>query len=155
MSSTSSKQIKITHVVNPHLFWFKYVNTPGPELGELERKIEKFVAENRENMQASVHRETYRHEAYFAVYINSMKKWVRAEINPDDLFETPNKPTVWAIDYGIPLRTTLDFIVLLSVELKKMCGSIKSDILKGGMADIKPASSRMDVIFIFIYIFSN
>lgn len=155
MSSTSFKQIEITHVVNPHLFWFKYMNQPGTELAEFERKLEKYVIENLNKNRASESDGKYRQEAFVAVYLNSMKKWVRAEIDAVD--KSTEKISVWAIDYGFPLITTLDLIVLLSVDLKQMCSFIKSDILKGGVADIMSASSRfkvMNMIF-FLHIFKS
>lgn len=143
MSADSSKIIQITHVINPHLFWFKYKNTENAGVEELELALKNYVAEVGHKMLAIYSDDGYKSETYVVVYMKSKKKWIRAEI--DDPSITSDKVIVWATDYGIPLQKSTDSIILLSEELKDLCHTTKSAIIQGGIAEIFPASNRLVV----------
>lgn len=141
MSTDSSKMIEITHVINPHLFWFKYQDTQNADIENIELELRNYVGDSGDKMlTARDAGDKYKSEKYVAVYMNSKKKWVRAEI---DVAGDPS--IVWAIDYGIPLKKSLDFIVLLSEELKNLCHTTEPAVIKGGIAEILPATHRITV----------
>lgn len=151
MSIDRSKIIKITHVINPHLFWFKYVDTPDTGAKQIELALINYVAESGDRMSAAKSNGRYRNESYVAVFMASMEKYIRAEIDVcDDPLLAEHEIIVWAIDYGIPLKTSLDSIVLLNAELKSLCRTTKSAIIRGGIAEVLPATNRYNVIAIFI-----
>lgn len=154
MSADSSKFIEITHVINPLLFWFKYKAAESADVEKIEGELERYVAESGDKLptaeQAS---ESYRDEKYVAVYSKSTERWVRAEIDVASANEH-NELIVWAIDYGVPLKKSLDAIVLLSAELKSLCQSTEPAAIKGGIFGLSPASKRVTpVIIIFHYAF--
>lgn len=141
MSTDSSKIIKITHVINPHLFWFKYKDTQNADVERIELALKNYVAESGDKMSAANYTdEKYKSEKYVAVYMKSMEKWIRAKI---DVHDDPS--IVWAIDYGIPIKKSLDLIVLLSEELKQLCRTTEPAVIKGGIAEILPATHRITV----------
>lgn len=151
MSGEHSQNIQITHVVNPHLFWYKLKNNPDHVADAIERELGKYVSENREKMCAAKSNGSYLCEVYVAVFMISQRKWVRAEIHVKDETVANNEIIVWAIDYGFPLKTALDSVVLLSNELKKKCYTLQPAVHKGGIIDIYPASIRVNVITRFLH----
>lgn len=143
MSPDGSKFIEITRVINPLLFWFKYKATQNADVESIERAIEKYLAEVGDQLPTIEHTgEKYRDEKYFAVYMKSREKWVRAQIDVASVNEQ-NELIVWAMDYGIPLKKSLDAIVLLSSELNNSCQSTEPAAIKGGIVGLTPASTRV------------
>lgn len=152
MSPDSSKFIEITHVINPLLFWFKYKAAQNADVENFERALEKYVTELGDQLPTVEHTgERYRDETHVAVYMKSKEKWVRAEID-DTTINEQNELIVWAIDYGIPLKKSLDAIALLSAELKDLCRSTEPAAIKGGIFGLTPASQR-DITVILILSF--
>lgn len=151
MSADSSKLIEITHVINPLLFWFKYTDAQIADVETIERALEKYVSDSGDRLPtAELAGDSYRDETCVTVYLNSKKKWIRAEI--DDVTLDKNEVIVWAIDYGIPLKKSLDKIVLLSDELKDLCRTTKPAAIKGGIAGIIPAFHGINVNMILYFV---
>lgn len=146
MSSSSSRPIVITHVINPHLFWYKHCNDSNRFVDEIENDLKKYVSEHGEQMCAA--RTNANFECGMFVAANMRNKWIRAEIDvyDDDLIET-DEVIVWATDYGIPLRVTISSIVILNKALQEKCQQMPSTILKGGISNIYPGKSRLNVNF--------
>lgn len=136
-----AKLIKFTHIVNPHLFWFTYKNQPN-ESAKIEDAIALYVKQNGDDVKGVNNRNCHL-ERVVAVYSLSMKKWIRAEI--DVTGETPctDDLIVWATDYGIPIKTSLDLVAVLSTELSKLCMETPSAVYKGGIFGIMPAAFKL------------
>lgn len=145
MSSSSSNQIQITHIINAHLFWFKYVDQPDLNAAKIEAELRKYVDEHGEDVYADQSKKDYRDEEIVAVYLRSKKKWIRAEVDVTDEPADENVLIVWATDYGIPVKTSLDSVILLSPELKKICEKTPTNIVQGGICNIMPGSSKINV----------
>lgn len=145
MSSSSSTQIEITHIINAHRFWFKYINKPDPNVTIIESALDKYVLENSEDVYADRSNGKYRHESIVAVYLVSKKKWVRAEVDATGEPAEEDEIIVWATDYGMPVKSKLDLVVLLNNELKKTCYQTPSSIVQGGIINIMPASCIINV----------
>ena len=148
MSASSSNQIQLTHVINPHLFWFKYLSDSDAveKVVAIESAIEQYVVENGFDVYADRSNGLYRRETIVGVFLGSKKKWIRAEA--DVIGEEPaadDEMIVWATDYGIPVKTTLDKVVLLNVGLKKKCHETPSNIVQAGLCNIMPAQPIVNV----------
>lgn len=152
MSTDSSPYIEITHVINPHLFWFKYKDKQNAEVERIERALKKYVAELGDELPtAELAGDKYQGEKYVTVYMKSKEKWIRAEV--DDATSNENESIIWAVDYGLPLKKSLEAIVLLSEELKNLCCLTESAVNKGGIAGILPVKRRVTVNIIFYFTF--
>lgn len=142
MSFNGPQTIKITHVINPHLFFFKVQNQIDSEVHYIERELKKFVVKYRDEKCATNNDSEYFVGDFVALYVVSQNKWIRAEIDVVD--EDKSEIIVWATDYGFPLITPLNLVILLNDELTNLCHATKPKIFKGGMSDILPATSRYD-----------
>lgn len=152
MSINSSEIIEITHVINPHLFWFKYKDIQNADVEKIELALKNHVAKFGDAMLARNNADDeYKCADYVAVYMESKDKWIRGEI---DAKITTDEIIVWAIDYGIPLKKSIDWIVLLSEELKNLCRTTEPAIIKGGIAKIWPATHRITVNIILYFSFN-
>lgn len=146
MSSSSLTQIQITHIINAHRFWFKYINKPDPNVETIESALDKYEAENNEeDVYADRSNGKYRRESIVSVYLESKGKWVRAEVDATGEPAKEDEIILWATDYGIPVKTKLDQVVLLNNELKKTCYQTPSSIVQGGICNIMPASCIINV----------
>lgn len=146
MSTDDSKFIEITRVINPLLFWFKYKATQNADVEKIERALAQYLAEAGDQLPTIEHTgEKYRDEKYFAVYMKSRGNWVRAQIDVASVNEQ-NELIVWAMDYGIPLKKSLDAIVLLSPELNNLCQSTEPAAIKGGIVGLTPAFTRVTLV---------
>lgn len=159
MSISNSRKIQITHIINAHLFWFKYADEIDSQLDEIESDLAKYEADNDHEMYAD--RQTnYRSECFVGVYYKKKQKWIRAELDVNDM-EIKDEVIVWATDYGFPLKTKIDLMIILSPALKEKCFKTPSNVIQGGIYGIMPATSKLNVsqytsftfhkIFIFIY----
>lgn len=141
-------QIEFTHVVNPHLFWYKHKNYLDAKSANIEDAITNYVKEKGDQIRANNTNGNYRLDRSVAVYLGNLKKWVRAEIDvADDELTGANELIVWATDYGIPVKTTLDLVAVLSPDLKRRCIETSSAVFKGGIYGIMPAEYRMSVSY--------
>lgn len=150
MSTLGSNHIQITHVINAHLFWFENANQSDPNVDVIEKQLQKYVDESGDDIYADRSDDEYKNEDIVAVYLQpkkqTKKKWIRAEVDVIDEPAGENEVIVWATDYGYPVKTTLDSVVLLSPRLKEIC-SVKPAIFKGGIWNILPASTKINVSF--------
>lgn len=146
-----TKKINITHVVNPHRFWFIHEGSSEKNAQDIECALEKYVMENGDRIKIS-DSEKCRSESCVGVFLQSKQKWIRAQIDSvDEECLENNEVLVWAIDYGYPIKTTIDLVVILSTGLKNRCITTSTNVIQGGIYGIMPASQKMDVsYFIFL-----
>ncbi|XP_031636550.1 putative ATP-dependent RNA helicase TDRD12 [Contarinia nasturtii] len=135
--------IEITHIINPHLFWFEYKNIKLTNAGEIEDALKKYAKENGDTKSADKSNGRYRCEPVVAVFSCSMKKWIRANVEATDEPLKPNEIILWAMDYGYPIKSTLDLVLILDIKLKKICYTTPSNVVKGGIYQIMPATKTM------------
>lgn len=143
-----SKTIEITHVVNPHQFYFKYKNQTENIVSRIEQQLLHYVSANITEMCASQSVGRCFKGDYVGVHAISKSKWIRAVIDVHENDE--NEVIAWAIDYGFPIKTELNSVIILNDELKKVCQTTESPIVKGGIADILSATYRVDVYIKFL-----
>lgn len=138
--------VKITHFINPQLFWCKNKEEEDAGVEKLELALEKYVAESGDEMSAVKSADRLQRGEYVAVHRKSENKWVRAEIDVyDDPSIQPNEAIVWLTDHGYPMKESLDSIVLLNTKLKQLCRTTQSPIVQGGIAWILPVTKRISV----------
>lgn len=140
MDDTGSKRVKITHVINPHRFWLKEINDPDPNLVNIEQEFRRYAIENKNRMCATRNGDRAAIESFVTVYMESEKKWVRAEIDVFGDTESDGDVIAWATDYGVPLKTPLDLVILLSDDLKQKCANIKTNVFPAGIYGIMPST---------------
>lgn len=130
--------ITITHIVNPHLFWFKEKNKTDLNVEKLELQLKHYEEGlfEKPTIRSGIE---LKDELYVAVYLKSKMKWVRAEI---DVYDDPSlkadEVIAWITDYGYPLKIPLGSIILLSTDLKQLCRTTESAVIQGGIADVLP-----------------
>lgn len=146
-------RIKITHVINPHLFWVKLIDQDA-DLAEIESKLRDYAVKTRTEMGAARSDVNYENGSIVAVNMVSEKKWVRAQIDDVNDPLLNDEVIVFALDYGAPLRVSLDSVVPLDDDLKQKCASVKTTVFQVGIHGIVPSNIALNVIY-FDLIFSQ
>uniref|UniRef100_A0A1A9ZEY5 Tudor domain-containing protein n=1 Tax=Glossina pallidipes TaxID=7398 RepID=A0A1A9ZEY5_GLOPL len=125
--------IAVTHFINPHLFWYRNVHD-SHELNQIEQQLQTW-------------KKTARDFAYHpklgekvAVSFVAWNRVVRGEI----LCEVKwlNEFIVWALDYGFPFRTKIEFIHQLPKKMMRQINHIHC----GGLANILPGENEYDYV---------
>lgn len=142
MDEKGLKRINITHVINPHLFWFKNCLDSNPDLERLEKEFKEYVKAH-PNMKATKNRAQLLNETIVLVYMVSERKWIRAEVDID----LNEEVIVWSIDYGVPLKISFDLVVFLNGDLKQKCATIQTNVFRAGVANILPAEAVKVIVF--------
>lgn len=148
MGEKGLKRINITHVINPHLFWFKNCPDSNPDLERLEKEFKEYV-NSHPNMKATKNRAQLLNETIVLVYMVSERKWIRAEVDMD----LNEEVIVWSIDYGVPLKISFDLVVFLNGDLKQKCATIQTNVFRAGVANILPAEAVK--VFVFNSVFKT
>lgn len=168
----ANNEIKITHFVNPHLFFFRWVRDEGKfvlfvlsesiqivinklnsiflgfseELKILEDKIENIGEKNDVSDIKSEDRITERSIRIgdvVGVFVADRNRWIRASVKGMEGQENPEWYSVWAIDYGFPLVSRASQTIKLPLSFQGM--NLKNKrILTGGIEYIMPAENHYD-----------
>ncbi|XP_055315370.1 suppressor of Mek1-like [Sitodiplosis mosellana] len=142
-----NNEIKITHFVNPHFFFFTWVRDEGfnEELKVLEDKITNIARVNAADMKADDSTVTgTKLGDMVGVFLPNWNKWIRASIKKKDGEGSTERFGVWAIDYGYPLVSKASHIIKLPASFKGMF--LKSNnIFTGGIENIMPTGIRYDI----------
>lgn len=140
MASNASDLIEITHFVNPHNFWFKYIKESADfHERNIEIKLTQYAAKFHQNDRRRKKLTVHDH---VAVYYFNQKKWIRAAI---EKLLNDSTIIVWAIDYGIPMECSAELVITLPEELEQICSDYKTSIIHGGVYGIMPAVHELDV----------
>lgn len=136
MAEKEFKLIEITHFINPHLFWFKYVdNSSKNHQKNVERELSKFAQKSYNDVRTPA----LQMNEKVAVYLVSKNKWIRAVI---DEYDSSNDFVVlWAIDYGFPFKSSTKFVTALDDEFS----SKLSMIVRGGVYGVIPSKIHLNV----------
>lgn len=131
--------VAITHFINPHLFWYRKVGTPGDEyihvLADLERKLQDLYR-NKPSMETRC-RPVIGDKV--AVNFVAWNKFIRAEVLQTAEFKQ-EEYIVWTTDYGFPLVTKKEHIRRLPEELQ----THPSQVRCGGITNVQPAEVEYD-----------
>uniref|UniRef100_A0A1A9VI41 Tudor domain-containing protein n=1 Tax=Glossina austeni TaxID=7395 RepID=A0A1A9VI41_GLOAU len=127
--------IAVTHFINPHLFWYRNVHD-FHELNQIEQQLQTWKNTARD---IAYHPKLGEKVAVSFVAWNKVKV-VRAEI----LCEVKwlNEFIVWALDYGFPFRTKIEFIHQLPKKMMRQINHIHC----GGLANILPGENEYDYV---------
>lgn len=138
--------IRITHYINPHNFWFKHESAYLYNAEEQEFQLELIefceTTFGRGNITSGVYKPTQIGELV-AVFYFQLGRWTRATI--DDIQQDLSGEVmcnVWAIDEGVPIKTSCRYIKPLPLRFGKMPSTVK----QGGLIGIMPAESSYDYL---------
>lgn len=138
--------IRITHYINPHNFWFKHESAYLYNADEQEFQLELIeFCENtfgRGNITSGVYKPTQIGELV-AVFYFQLGRWTRAKI--DEIQQDLSGEVmcnVWAIDEGVPIKTSCRYLKPLPARFGKMPSTVKH----GGLKGILPAESSYNYL---------
>lgn len=136
MDGEESKLIRITHYINPHLFWFKYVDSSTERREQnIDSNLKAFIAKTyKKTCAPALHL-----EQIVATYWVAKNKWIRAVVDQDD--PSDGFVILWAIDYGFPMRSATELVIPLDSNY----GSAESVIVQGGLYDVIPSRTKLNV----------
>ncbi|XP_058825739.1 uncharacterized protein LOC131685804 [Topomyia yanbarensis] len=133
--------IRITHYINPHNFWFKHESAYlfNEEDQSFQMEINDFceTTYGRGNISTGVYTPRQKGELV-AVFYFQLSRWVRAEV--DEIIKELNGQVhcnLWAIDEGVPVKTSCQYIK----PLPDRFASTKTSVKHGGLERILPAES--------------
>lgn len=126
--------IHITHFVNPHHFWFKFIDDNQDDLNDLDARIHAHATHLRKRNQKNMN---WNIGDVIAAYHFPWNKWVRCKVeNKIEVLEGTPKYYLWAIDYGTPLEVIGMHTTLLPDELANV--NIQA-VHEGSIYGIMPA----------------
>lgn len=131
--------VTITHFINPHLFWFKTVESDRAEHVHVLKSIEDTLDQLFKNKPLCDNQLRPQIGDKVAVNFIAWNKYIRAEILQKAEFQQ-EEYIVWAIDYGFPLLTKKDYLRYLPTNLSNNLGHIQM----GGISGIYPAEQEYD-----------
>lgn len=131
--------IEITHIDNPHLFWFKYKNVVNNEFNKFEEILQTYSHERCENPSFMQRRRGIHVNDIVSTFHSG--KWIRCKVNSID----KSICLLWSIDYGFLLSLPKTFLILVDdneIETKTF-----SMLFKAAISSIVPIHG---VIIIYI-----
>lgn len=91
-----SGQIKVTHYVSPHEFWFKYTDTEDESVEkEIEKRIQRLGNVSQYNHSPAIGEIVIVRCCYGAV-----DKYIRARVDAELKYGKKSEFVLWAIDEG-------------------------------------------------------
>ncbi|TMW52130.1 hypothetical protein DOY81_002765 [Sarcophaga bullata] len=131
--------ITITHFINPHLFWYKTIESDNVDhvrvLKNLEQSLDQLY-KNKPHCDNQLHPQI---GDKVAVNFIAWNKFIRAEILQKAEFQQ-EEYIVWLIDYGFPLLTKKEYIRDLPMNVR----NVDSNIQMGGISRVYPAEQEFD-----------
>lgn len=125
------EDIKITHLINPHLFWYRVHDTDGDRKIKIyENKLGKYV-KNYRDIDLK-----WCPGAGDAVAVLHESKWIRATV---ERALSSHLVIVWAMDYGHPLTVLKKSMMAMENHGWHVKDAV--NIYKGGLADCRPAKT--------------
>lgn len=138
--------IRITHYINPHNFWFKHESAYlfNAEEQEFQMELIEFCETTfgRGNITSGVYKPTQIGELV-AVFYFQLGRWTRAKI--DEIQQDLSGEVmcnVWAIDEGVPIKTSCRYIKPLPARF----GNMPSAVKHGGLRGVLPAESSYNYL---------
>ncbi|XP_055601520.1 uncharacterized protein LOC129750576 [Uranotaenia lowii] len=138
--------IRITHYINPHNFWFKHESdyAYNPEQQQFQLELNNFCEQTfgRGNLTSGIYTPR-RVGELVAVFYFQLSRWIRAEV--DEIQEDLSGQihcNLWAIDEGVPLKTSCRYVKPLPDKFAQFEGNVKH----GGLEGVLPAESGYDYL---------
>lgn len=105
------ESVEITHFINPHVFWYRKCNHIDREFVHYENDLQQYALRERERLssQSNSQREAIKCGDRVVVYFVEWSKWLRCSVDVVDCHY--EKCILWAIDYGIPIQSTIKSVV--------------------------------------------
>lgn len=140
------KQITITYIVNPQLFWFKFNENNNEESfnthTSFQEKIDAYV-ENYLTNELADDEEPIKNGSVVLVLCEEKKKWIRARIESFENAADEKSPTkIWAIDYGQVMESSLAITIPLNDTT--LASYPVKNLHIGGLSDVVPA--ELDIL---------
>ena len=131
--------ITITHFINPHLFWYKTIESDNLDHAHVLRNLEQSLDQlykNKPNCDSQLRPQI---GDRVAVNFIAWNKFIRAEILQKAEFQQ-EEYIVWVTDYGFPLLTKKEYLRHLPMNLR----NVDSNIQMGGISRVYPAEQEFD-----------
>lgn len=138
-----SEFVEITHFINPHAFWLRKCNAvDNQDFHTIECELQTYALKKREKSSLANHRRLrIVRDDCVVVYFVAWSKWLRC--NVDVIDAKGERCILWAIDYGFPLQSSIDLIVLLeNVQLAQKCSNL---IMKAAISTVLPFKNIKNV----------
>lgn len=138
--------IIITHIENPHRFWFRYAEDFGPEVSviPLEDEIEKYAVD----FLAKNKHETYLPDdnCVVAVKYSGWNKWIRAKfIEAED-----STIRMWSIDHGYQLDVSTKVDKIIPLENSNLANAKVTNVCLGGLRVMPAVTVCFDIFFVYV-----
>ncbi|XP_050085963.1 uncharacterized protein LOC126571475 [Anopheles aquasalis] len=142
--SLSETNVIITHLINPHCFWYRPESTYAKDHDY--QQFSEALNEHCERLYGRLfagqpaHGGTIlRTKALAAVYHVAQQRWVRCEVD-EVVIGLDGKATyqLWALDEGLPIKSTPEYVRVLPSRFE----SAPPQAMRGAIANILPASKR-------------
>ncbi|XP_058456737.1 uncharacterized protein LOC131434110 [Malaya genurostris] len=135
--------IRITHYINPHMFWYKPVSAYVHNLEEkrFQLAIDEYCEENFRQASADRDYDAF-HGETVAVLDFDRNKWCRCVV--DEVFEGKDgekQYNLWAIDDGVPIQSSSRFVNLLP---QKFSSDMSSKVKRGAIKNVLPSECIYD-----------
>uniref|UniRef100_A0A8D8GEU7 (northern house mosquito) hypothetical protein n=1 Tax=Culex pipiens TaxID=7175 RepID=A0A8D8GEU7_CULPI len=141
-------QIRITHYINPHNFWFKQESAYlfNGEEQNFQEALNKFCDETygRGNIGSAIYTPKKVGETV-AVYYFQLARWIRAHV--DAIFPDLSgqvQCNLWALDEGVPVKTSVRYIKPLPERFG--LGGAPTTVMRGGLRGVLPAECSYDYL---------
>ncbi|XP_058826646.1 putative ATP-dependent RNA helicase SoYb [Topomyia yanbarensis] len=135
--------IRITHYINPHMFWYKPVSAYVHNLEEkrFQLAIDEYCEENFREASADRNYEAFPGETV-AVLDFDRNKWCRCVV--DEVIEGKDgdkRYSLWAIDDGVPIQSSSQYVNLLP---QKFSSDVSSKVKRGAIKNVLPSECIFD-----------
>lgn len=131
--------ITITHFINPHLFWYKTIESDNLDQALVLRNLEQSLDQLYKNKPHCYNQLRPQIGDKVAVNFIAWNKFIRAEILQKAEFQQ-EEYIVWVIDYGFPLLTKKEYLRHLPMNFR----NVDSSIQMGGISRVYPAEQEFD-----------
>lgn len=144
MAEKRSKDIEITHFINPHLFWYKIAGKSNEsQKTVIEQKLSAFAKRYySEYCAKNVDTKISVNDNVGVYYLNE-QKWIRAIVDEFDRLE--ESMVLWAEDYGIPMKCSRNLVISLDDELQQLFSENSAEVYQAGIFGVMPASYKLNV----------
>lgn len=130
----TSEFVEITHFINPHVFWLRKRNIVDHEFAAIESEMQQYALRQHEKLVLTRRRNQIDRGARVAVYFVAWKKWLRCDVDVIDA--KCERCILWAIDYGFPLQSSIELMVL--IENHRLAQKCSDRIMKVAISSVVP-----------------
>ncbi|XP_055532468.1 putative ATP-dependent RNA helicase SoYb [Wyeomyia smithii] len=124
--------IRITHYINPHMFWYKPVSAYVHNLEEkrFQLAIDEYCEENFRQANADRDYDAFPGETV-AVLDFDRNKWCRCIV--DEVLQSKDNEKryrLWAIDDGVPIQSSAQYVNILPQKFSDVSSKVKRGAIK-------------------------